>query len=62
MKSKSDKHFMTSDEAYEVIKKYDRALYDYYQKNAWCFGLKSIMYAEYLKAQYEKKRGNKDEE
>lgn len=44
---------LTLKEAYDVIKKYDRDLYNYYETNAEGFGCDAIRYAEYLLREHE---------
>ena len=44
---------LTLREAYEVFKKYDRDLYNYYEVNAEGFGYDAIRYAEYLLRKHE---------
>lgn len=43
---------LTREEVYEVLKKYDPKLYDYYMREAWYFGFDAVRYAEYLLRQH----------
>ena len=52
-KGEQNMKHLTLKEAYEVIKKYDRDLYNYYEVNAECFGCDAIRYAEYLLRKHE---------
>ena len=39
---------LTDHQVLEILKHYDPKLYDYYMKNAWCFGWEAKNYARYL--------------
>lgn len=44
---------MTTAEAWEILRKYDRPLYDWLEKNAWYMGGAYMAYAEKLKEENE---------
>lgn len=44
---------MSAKEAWEILRKYDRALYDWLENNAWYMGNAYIAYAEKLKEENE---------
>lgn len=46
---------LTTDECFELFKKYDKKCYEYYMNNAWFFGCDAENYARYLKEKYEEK-------
>ena len=45
--------FLSDEETFEILKKYDPDYHDYIVKNAWNFGIGTKMYAQHLKAQHE---------
>ena len=47
---------MNNDEIMEILKKYDRLLYEYYIKNAWFLGCDARRWAEKLKRENEIER------